>query len=534
VAAPSFVAAGAGNVATTGTAVPDTIASTPLAGQVVLVHGVLDGTTGAPALGTITNVSSLSGSASSLTLATPSGGEDVGAAAAKHFFWLGRVTANGTVTVNIGTTGNAFFFRVYTFSGVASGTTVAAIIENGGSAYVNATAATAAVTDTGVTTNGADRLAVQLVAVNDDNALASFTGETGGDWTEAVAEFASATSSDGCVQLQTATIASAGTINGGSQTMAAADAWGVIGFAFLPAAGGLSAAAGTATETDSALTVGRRKARALGIATGTNVALPITRAAPQIVQAIGTAIDVSSTFAFSRVKRRAALTVSESNAALSFPRTKRKATTTALESNTAVAFLRVRRRTLGIATETDLAFAFARQKTKLVGVATGVNTALPIVRSSIKTQPMTTVVETDLAVTFGRRKTKAVAAATTTNAAVALTRISSRLLGVATATNTALPFGRRKTKAAATATGTNTAVALTRVRTKPILTATSTDTAFSFGRVHSRAVSTAEEFDVAIHFTSPSIKVGLHPATPDTVGITPAGTDIVVLLHPLT
>jgi hypothetical protein len=74
------------------------------------------------------------------------------------------------------------------------------------------------------------------VWVDDDNAVASFTGETGGDWTEAVAEFTTQTGSDGCLQLQTATIASAGTISGGDTTMAASDGWATFGFALLPIA----------------------------------------------------------------------------------------------------------------------------------------------------------------------------------------------------------------------------------------------------------------------------------------------------------
>jgi hypothetical protein len=58
---------------------------------------------------------------------------------------------------------------------------------------------------------------------------------SGGTWVEAVAEYATATGTDGCIQLQTADMASAGTINGGTYTMLASDGWGVIGFAIRPA-----------------------------------------------------------------------------------------------------------------------------------------------------------------------------------------------------------------------------------------------------------------------------------------------------------
>lgn len=72
--------------------------------------------------------------------------------------------------------------------------------------------------------------AFAFVAVADDNALASATGETGGDWTEAVAEYADATDDDGALQLQTSSLV-AGPLSGGSQTMAASDPWCVIAFA---------------------------------------------------------------------------------------------------------------------------------------------------------------------------------------------------------------------------------------------------------------------------------------------------------------
>jgi hypothetical protein len=85
-----------------------------------------------------------------------------------------------------------------------------------------------------VTTTGNARLVVSFVFVNDDNAVNSFTGETGGDWIEAVNEYTTTQGSDGCIQLQTATMATGGTITGGSFTMSASDPWGVRAFALKP------------------------------------------------------------------------------------------------------------------------------------------------------------------------------------------------------------------------------------------------------------------------------------------------------------
>jgi hypothetical protein len=90
------------------------------------------------------------------------------------------------------------------------------------------------IADASVTTTAADRLAVNLVSVTDDNALDAFTGMTGGTWAEAIAEYTTALPSpDVALGLQTATMASAGTIDGGTDVMVASDAWYVFGLAII-------------------------------------------------------------------------------------------------------------------------------------------------------------------------------------------------------------------------------------------------------------------------------------------------------------
>lgn len=86
-----------------------------------------------------------------------------------------------------------------------------------------------------ITTTAANRLAVAFVWVHDDNPLDAFTGMSGGTWSEAVAEFASASNVDQAIGVQTALMVSAGTISGGSDTMAS-DPWLVYGFAIKPPA----------------------------------------------------------------------------------------------------------------------------------------------------------------------------------------------------------------------------------------------------------------------------------------------------------
>jgi len=144
--------------------------------------------------------------------------------------WIFSKFATGSETgnqaVGVGTANIVKIGRMYAFRNVA----LSSFTEGGG--FGSGTVTT--ISAQSVTTTGVKRLAVSFVFVNDDNAVGSFTGETGGDWTEQVAEFTTIQGSDGCVQLQGATMASAGTISGGSYTMSAADPWGVRAFALVP------------------------------------------------------------------------------------------------------------------------------------------------------------------------------------------------------------------------------------------------------------------------------------------------------------
>ena len=144
--------------------------------------------------------------------------------------WIFSMFATGTETgnqvVDVGVVNIVKIGRMYAFRNVA----LSSFTEGGGFG----TGTVAAISAQAVTTTGVKRLAVSFVFVNDDNAVGSFTGETGGDWTEAVAEYTTVSGADGCIQLQNATMASAGTISGGSYAMAAADPWGVRAFALIP------------------------------------------------------------------------------------------------------------------------------------------------------------------------------------------------------------------------------------------------------------------------------------------------------------
>lgn len=229
-------------------------------GDVYIVQVLQDGaTSGAVAATTFgAGVANLAGTTSAMDYL---GEFPVGASSeALQHLWIGRGVAAGGSIAGTNSTSEDLYIRQYRFATVRTiaggGISVATVIENGtAGATVNSTGTSTTVADASVTTLGADRLAVNLVAANDDIALDAFTGQSGGTWVEAVAEYAEASGTDGAIQLQTAAMASAGTIDGGTDTIVSA-AWGVVGFALIGTTAGVpntNANAGVATGTGAAI-----------------------------------------------------------------------------------------------------------------------------------------------------------------------------------------------------------------------------------------------------------------------------------------
>jgi hypothetical protein len=204
--------------ATSGAACTPTIPPSTVAGDLLIAHVFYGGSTAAP--DTPANWTLLDGPRS---LDTP---------ATNGRVWVfGKIAVGSDAAPAFGTQAVTTPRRaiVYRFTGVLSDT-VSNVV--GGFGFAGP-ASTATIADVGVTTGSdtSNYLACQLVAVADDNAVGSFTGETGGDWTEAVAEFTGTTGTpDTCLQLQTAVVAPSTTINGGTFVMSAGDPWGVVGF----------------------------------------------------------------------------------------------------------------------------------------------------------------------------------------------------------------------------------------------------------------------------------------------------------------
>ena len=233
-AAPSFIAASTGAV-DTGGAWSYTCAAPGAAGRLIIVQVLQDGVSATSAISvtSVTNMEDLAGTDNVMTLIASN--QVVGDAPAgyQHLFCGRSLSTSAPVITGANSTTDDIYVRAYEFSNVNTGTTLASIIENGISLTANQRVdISATILNCPVTTNGPDRLACNFIAINDDNALGSFTGETGGDWT-LVADYGTATGTDGEIALQTATMVSAGTIDGGSYTYADTDTWGNIGFALI-------------------------------------------------------------------------------------------------------------------------------------------------------------------------------------------------------------------------------------------------------------------------------------------------------------
>ncbi len=141
--------------------------------------------------------------------------------------FMGRVVADGTVSRDHTAAGGvATIARIYEFSGVSPGVNTTEVWEASGE---SGPSTNTTILDRGVTTLGLHRLAFQLVNVRSSQVLPAFTGETGGDWTEA-AQFNGTTLSQ---QLQIAPMTNVGTIDGGSATIVSAY-WSVLGLALIP------------------------------------------------------------------------------------------------------------------------------------------------------------------------------------------------------------------------------------------------------------------------------------------------------------
>jgi hypothetical protein len=220
----AFIGAGSGvERLTAGTSTVSKATCT--AGNFVIIQSFFGADTGDGGLTNFSNIETLDGIGSDIT--------DIVNAANRQVF-IGRVTANGTCSADllIGASGDDGAARIYEFSGINTSTVLTNVVENGaGTNNELGFSASTSVVAPDVVTNGANRFGLCFVGLRSNQATVSFTGESGGDWTELVSEY------NGTVltlQLQSAVLASAGTITGGNMTVSSTY-WISTGLALIPA-----------------------------------------------------------------------------------------------------------------------------------------------------------------------------------------------------------------------------------------------------------------------------------------------------------
>lgn len=161
---------------------------------------------------------------------TPSGytaGESSGVGevqAAAYFYKVAAGTEDSSVVNLTGTFFDSIPSTVLAQSYVFSGSGTGGFHAVGGSSSGSGTTPSLPA----VTTTEANELAVGLIWAAVSTTINSSSGESGGDWIEAASED---TGTNRLLQCQTANMASAGTITGGSSTLGSSGAWRSFSFA---------------------------------------------------------------------------------------------------------------------------------------------------------------------------------------------------------------------------------------------------------------------------------------------------------------
>lgn len=217
-ALPTWGAAGAGATAASGSVSP-AYPSGITAGSYLLVQAFVRGSGGA--------------------LTVPAGWTQIlgptklGSAAAWQSVYAKKAvgTESGTLAIAM-TGGTGAFARMHRFEGVLDDPDLLNTIEAATAGFN--TTATNPVPVPSLTTLGADRLGVFCLNTFNNTGTNAATGETGGDWSQPVTEYATASNGGSATGLQRAALAAAGTISGGTVALGAARAYIIQVFALKP------------------------------------------------------------------------------------------------------------------------------------------------------------------------------------------------------------------------------------------------------------------------------------------------------------
>jgi hypothetical protein len=310
-------------------------------------------------------------------------------------------------TISFGTAGGTQgrWGRIYSFSGWVSGTITDVVPAE---SFTNVEGETSTISMPSVTTTVDGALAVALCAIDDNNAQASATGESGGNWAEAVAEFTdSGLGAQGVsCGIQTAAMAMAGTISGGTFAQGSTDESSNIGFEIRPEAAGtpIEVDLTAVTESDSAVGLSFIKTifKTLVPVTETDVAVALDVAGPIVMDITPvTSTDSARPLTFTKTIRKTLAPVAETDAAQTLAVTKTifKSVVPVTETDTAVALnVGAGPKTISPVTETDTAQPLTKFKRVTLTPVTTTETAQPLVVVKTIFVSITPTVETDAAV----------------------------------------------------------------------------------------------------------------------------------------
>ncbi|HEX8106100.1 MAG TPA: hypothetical protein VF516_00165 [Kofleriaceae bacterium] len=158
--------------------------------------------------------------------------------------------------------------------------------------------------------------------------------------------------------------------------------------------GGLSGTAGTATETDTAQPIGKRKTRAVGTTSTTDTAQPIGR---RKTRAVGVASEADTAGTLGKRKTRALAVAGGTDTAGTITRTKTRAVGTASDASATLTLGRLKARVVGTATTTDTARTLTAGHLRALGTAAEVDTARTITTVHAIVRAVGTALEVDTA-----------------------------------------------------------------------------------------------------------------------------------------
>lgn len=269
-------------------------------------------------------------------------------------------------------------------------------------------------------------------------------------------------------------------------------------------------------EPDSAQPNGRRKVRALGLATETDASLGITRLSGPTTIPLGLATEADSGQALGRQKLKALTQPSESDASQAISRQKVRALGQVVETDQGVTVTRRKVRALGLATESDTPQTLNRQKARALGLASEADSGQLVARLKVKALGLASETgsslgitsfdqqlvvlglasETDSGQAVDRRKVKALTQPSEADAGLTLGKIDPiwRTFGQATEADSAQLATRRKVRALGLATEADSGQALSRNKIKALGLASEIDT----------SLGVAEPGQTVVPLTQPS------------------------------